>query len=145
MSRRRKSRGFPPGLLIILIVLLAGGVYWILARGGKEGSLRTVEELDPAIYYVDANSLRGNTYRIDAEIDSALGNSPSRGRLFSVVLKKAGIESGKDGIKGGAPVIIPVLVPIELGKLTIQKGQHYLMKVKVGDNGLLIVEEARKP
>jgi hypothetical protein len=124
-------------MLIVLVALLAGGFYWIIAQGGKEGSLRTVEELDPKLYYDNANSLRGNTYRIDAEIDSALGNSPTKGRLFSVMLKNAG--------KGGAPVILPVLVPIELGKLTIQKGQHYLMKVKVIDNGLLSVEEARKP
>jgi len=124
-------------MLIVLVALLAGGFYWIIAQGGKEGSLRTVEELDPKLYYDNANSLRGNTYRIDAEIDSALGNSPTKGRLFSVTLKNAG--------KGGAPVILPVLVPIELGKLTIQKGQHYLMKVKVVDNGLLSVEEARKP
>jgi len=124
-------------MLIVLVALLGGGFYLIIAQGGKEGSLRTVEELDPKLYYDNANSLRGNTYRIDAEIDSALGNSPTKGRLFSVTLKNPG--------KGGAPVILPVLVPIELGKLTIQKGQHYLMKVKVVDNGLLSVEEARKP
>jgi hypothetical protein len=38
-----------------------------------------------------------------------------------------------------------VLVPPVLGSLTIQKGQHYLMKVKVVEDGLLKVEEARKP
>jgi hypothetical protein len=129
-------------MLIALVALLAGGFYWIIAQGGKEGSLRTVEELDPKLYYDNANSLRGNTYRIDAEIDSALGNSPTKGRLFSVVLKKGGKEAGKDGTKGS--ITIPVLVPIELGKLTIQKGQHYMMKVKVGDSGVLMVEEARK-
>ena len=41
--------------------------------------------------------------------------------------------------------MLPVLVPLELGNLTIQKGQHYLMKVKVVEDGLLKVEEARKP
>jgi hypothetical protein len=137
MSRRKKSRGLPSWILPVLIVLLALGGYWIFSKGGKEGSLRTVEELDPALYYNNANSLRGNTYRIDAEIDSALGNSAGKGRIFSVTLKNA--------VKGGAPVILPVLVPPALGSLTIQKGQHYLMKVKVGDNGLLTVEEASKP
>jgi hypothetical protein len=42
-------------------------------------------------------------------------------------------------------VVLPGLVPISLGNLTIQKGQHYLMKVKVIEDGLLKVEEARKP
>ena len=51
----------------------------------------------------------------------------------------------KKDTKSGAPVVLPVLVPMELGALTIQKGQHYMMRVKVIDNGLLKVEEARKP
>jgi hypothetical protein len=137
MSRRKKSRGLPSWILPVLIAVLALGGYLIFSKGGKEGNLRTVEELDPALYYNSANSLRGNTYRIDAEIDSSLGNSAGKGRLFSVTLKNAA--------KGGAPVILPVLVPPALGTLTIQKGQHYLMKVNVGESGLLCVEEARKP
>jgi len=137
MSRPKKSRGLPPWLLLLLLLIVGAGGYWSLRQGGGEASLRTTEELDPALYYDNANSLRGNTYKIDAEIDSSLGNSPSKGRLFSVVLKQA--------TKGGAPVVLPVLVPPALGSITIQKGQHYLMKVKVVDDGLLKVEEARKP
>jgi hypothetical protein len=36
-------------------------------------------------------------------------------------------------------------VPPTLSGLTIQKVQHYLMKVKVIEDGLLKVEEAKKP
>ena len=137
MSRQKKSRGIPPLLLVAVLAAVAVAGYFLMNRGSGESSLRTTEELDPSLYYDNANSLRGNTYKIDAEIDSALGNSPSKGRIFSVVLKK--------DTKSGAPVVLPVLVPMELGALTIQKGQHYMMRVKVIDNGLLKVEEARKP
>lgn len=137
MARQRKSRGFPFLIVMVAAVLALAAVVVLMKQGGGGSSLRTVEELDPNLYYENANSLRGNTYRIDAEIDSSLGNSPSKGRLFSVRLKGSN--------KSGSAVILPVLVPVELGTLTIQKGQHYLMKVKVGDNGLLVVEEARKP
>jgi hypothetical protein len=137
MSRQKKSQGLPLWLIVLLVLLAAGGGFYSLHQNGGDASLRTTEELDPSIYYENANSLRGNTYKIDVEIDSALGNSPNKGRLFSVILKKAS--------KNGAPVVLPVLVPLELGNLTIQKGQHYLMKVKVVENGLLKVEEARKP
>ena len=137
MSRQKKSRGIPPLLLVAVLAAVAVAGYFLMNRGSGESSLRTTEELDPSLYYDIANSLRGNTYKIDAEIDSALGNSPSKGRIFSVVLKK--------DTKSGAPVVLPVLVPMELGALTIQKGQHYMMRVKVIDNGLLKVEEARKP
>jgi hypothetical protein len=122
---------------VLLVLLAAGGGFYGLHQNGGEASLRTTEALDPALYYDNANSLRGNTYKIDAEIGSSLGNSPTKGRLFSVVLKKQ--------TQGGAPVVLPVLVPPTLGGLTIQKGQHYLMKVKVIEDGLLKVEEARKP
>ena len=137
MSRHKKSKGLPLWLIALLVVMAGAAGYLSLRQGSGEASLRTVEELNPDLYYENANSLRGNTYKIDVEIDSALGNSPSKGRLFSVLLKNAS--------KGGAQSILPVLVPLELGNLTIQKGQHYIMKVKVVDNGLLKVEEARKP
>jgi hypothetical protein len=141
MSRHKKSRGLPPWLILLLLLIVGAIGYWSLRQGVGESSLRTTEELDPALYYDNANSLRGNTYKIDGEIDSSLGNSPSKGRLFSVVLKQPGKQAGK----GGVPVVLPVLVPPALGSLTIQKGQHYLMKVKVVEDGLLKVEEARKP
>lgn len=137
MARHKKSRGNSPWLIIILLLLLGAGGYWTFRQGGSESSLRTVEELDPTLYYDNANSLRGNTYKIDAEIDSSLGNSPTKGRLFSVTLKKSGAN--------GIPVVLPVLIPISMGSLTIQKGQHYVMKVKVIESGLLKVEEATKP
>jgi len=137
MPRKKKSSGLSLWLIVLLVVIAGAAAYFSLHRGGGDSSLRTTEELNPDLYYENANSLRGNTYKIDAEIDSALGNSPSKGRLFSVVLK--------GGTESGAPLVLPVLVPIELGNLTIQKGQHYLMKVKVIDNGLLRVEEATKP
>lgn len=137
MSRRGKSKGTPFLPLILLALAAAAAGYFFLAGDASRASLRTVEELPVDLYYKDANSLRGNTYKIDAEIDSSLGISPGKGRLFSVVLK--------NGPKDGVPTILPVLVPVKLGTLTIQKGQHYLMKVKVVEGGLLGVEEARKP
>ena len=121
----------------LVLLLVAAAAYFSLRQNGSDASLRTVEELSPDLYYENANSLRGNTYKIDTEIDSSLGSSPTRGRLFSVTVKNSN--------KSSAPVILPVLVPLELNNLTIQKGQHYLMKVKVVDNGLLKVEEATKP
>jgi hypothetical protein len=139
MSRQKKSKGFPVWLIALGVLLAGGGAYFGMHQGGGDASLRTTEELDPQVYYNNANSLRGNTYKIDVEIDSALGNSATKGRLFSVVLKK----DPKDA--NTAPEIFPVLVPTELGSLTIQKGQHYIMKVKVVENGLLKVEEATKP
>jgi hypothetical protein len=137
MPRPKKSQGLPSWLIGFLLLLIAVAAYFSFQQSSSNNSLRTVEELDSNLYYENANSLRGNTYKVDVTIDSALGNSPTKGRLFSVILSK--------NDKGGGESILPVLVPVSLGNLTIQKGQHYLMKVKVVENGLLQVEEAQKP
>jgi hypothetical protein len=136
MSRRRRSN-VPLWTLLPVVVLLTAGGYVFFRSTPGAASLRTTEPLDPALYYESANSLRGNSYRIDVEIDSSLGNSASKGRLFSVKLKNPG--------SGGVPDLLPVLVPPALGSLTIQKGQHYLMKVRVVEGGLLEVQQAVKP
>lgn len=137
MSRKKKSKGIPPWLIGLIVLLLGAAAFLSLRQNSADASLRTVEELNPNLYYENANSLRGNTYKIDVTIDSSLGNSPSRGRLFSVAAKNTD--------QNAPQAILPVLVPLRLGNLTIQKGQHYLMKVKVVENGLLQVEDAQKP
>jgi hypothetical protein len=110
--------------------------FFLVLYKSSDSTFRKVEKLDPYLFYENANSLRGNTYRIDAEIDSSLGSPPSSGRLFSVVVKDA---------RENGPVILPVLIPPALGSLTIEKGQHYYLKVKVDERGMLIAEEAVKP
>jgi hypothetical protein len=137
MSRQKKSKGLPPWLIVLLLLLLALAAYFGSHGGVSDAALRTIEPLNTDLYYSNANSLRGNTYKIDSIIDSTLGNSPSKGRLFSVILNKSK--------PGDSESILPILVPPELGNLTIQKGQHYLMKVKVEESGLLKVETAIQP
>jgi len=136
MSRsNRVSRISLVGIVSVLSLLSACG-YYILFHKSSDVAFRKIERLDPNLFYENANSLRGNTYRIDAEIDSSLGSPPSSGRLFSVVVKDA---------RENGPVILPVLIPPSLGSLTIEKGQHYYLKVKVDERGMLIAEEAVKP
>ncbi len=136
MPRKKKSKGLPPWLIVLLLLLLTAVAFFGLHESAAS-ALRTVEPLNADLYSTNANSLRGNTYKIDVTIDSVLGNSPSKGRLFSVILNKSG--------HGSTESILPILVPSGLSDLTFQKGQHYLMKVKVEENGLLKVETAIKP
>ena len=118
MSRKKKSQGIPPWLIGSVVLFLGGAAYFSFHQNAPDASLRTVEELSPNLYYENANSLRGNTYKIDATIDSSLGNSPSMGRLFSVVIKNSDPNR--------AAAVLPVLVPTILSNLTIQKGLYTL-------------------
>lgn len=139
--RPRKQITKNRSLLIAGLIALAGGSWWAISQfgGSPAGALRTVEGLDPDAYYDNSVSLRGNTYRIDAEIDRLLGSAPARGRLFSVVL------SGGDGMSRTAHKMLPLLVPVQFNDISIQKGQRYLFKVKVLDNGLLSSSFLSKP
>lgn len=136
MARHNKVSKTHILLIFLLFSILIGSGFFLVIFKQSSSTLLKIERLDHNLYYENATSLRGNTYRIDAEIDSSLGSPPSSGRLFSVVVKDT---------KESSPVILPVLIPPALGSLTIEKGQHYYLKVKVDERGMLIAEEAVKP
>ena len=136
MSRQNKISKISLWIILIAVASLAASSYLLVFHKSSYSAFQKIERLDPNLYYENATSLRGNTYRIDAEIDSSLGSPPSSGRLFSVVVKDT---------KESSPVILPVLIPPALGSLTIEKRQRYYLKVKVDERGMLIAEEAVKP
>lgn len=89
--------------------------------------------LKAADYLENANSLRGNTYRLEGVITSSLGSSPEKGRLFSLQITH-----------DQSDLPVPVLVPPGYQILNLQKGQKYQIKVLVNDQGLLQIEEITK-
>lgn len=131
MSRRTRSSSKLTWLwLLLLAVAASAGVYHFLASGS--GPLRTAHELDTALYAGSARTLRGNTYKLDAYVDNMLAVSPAAGRLISVRVKQ-----------GSA--ILPLLVTKEFNSVNLQKEQHYLFLVEVGDKGLLHTKLVNKP
>ena len=117
-------------IIIVLVVagLGLGGVVMLL--GNRSEPYRTTENLDPRTYLENANSLRGNVYRVDAEILNSLAMSPTSGRLISV--------------KVGEKNILPLLIPPKFNPTNIQKGQHFIFMVTVDEQGLLQVSEMTK-
>lgn len=85
---------------------------------------RTTPELDVGAYMDNANSLRGNVYRIKGEVNESLAWSPTSGRLFAV-----SVQSGDE--------IIPVLVTTEFNNINMQKGQVFVFLLEVDDKGIL--------
>jgi hypothetical protein len=94
---------------------------------------RTLERLKAEDYLENANSLRGNTYQVEGVILNSLGSSPEKGRLF-------GLRLGS----GGRELPVPILVPPGYRDVNLQKGQKFRIKVRVNDEGLLLVEEMTK-
>jgi hypothetical protein len=128
---RRASSSFNPlllvGLLVLLVAALAGG--WFLYSRVSD-PFRTLTPLDVPAYLDNANSLRGNVYKITATVQTQLAWSTS-GRLYSVETENGGN-------------LLPVLIPAQFNEMNIQKGQRYYLQIKVEDKGILKAQGIRK-
>jgi hypothetical protein len=130
MARRASSSS--PNLKIIgagagVLVLAAGGY---LMFGGAQDPYRTTSPFPVKDYLENANSLRGNTYKLEAQVDKTLEVSPDSSRLLSV-------ENGGD--------IIPLLVPSKLNGMNIERGQKLQFKVQINEKGLVVASDIRRP
>jgi len=94
---------------------------------------RTVEPLKPSDYLENANSLRGNVYRLEGMISGSLGWSQEKGRLFSLRVSQ-----------GDKDFPLPILVPSAFREINLQKGQRYRLKARVNEDGLLQIEDMTK-
>lgn len=122
MARRQKSSLHPLGIAFAVVLLVAAFLgAWIFLLAGSD-PFRTVAELDIPAYLENANSLRGNVYKVKGEVSNSLAWSPASGRLIAV---DVGDET------------IPVLVTAEFNAMNIQKGQKFLFVIEVDENGIL--------
>ena len=132
MPRRASSRTHPVWLVVALVLLagaLGGGAYlWTTLSD----PYRTLTPIDVETYLDNANSLRGNVYKMTGTIDSQLAWSPTKGRLFSVISD------------GGKADVLPLLIPPEFDHINIQKDQRFSFKIEVGDKGILKAADMRK-
>jgi hypothetical protein len=132
MPRRASSKTNPLWLVVALVIVagaLGGGAYLWMSLNDP---YRTLTPIDIPTYLDNANSLRGNVYKLSGTIDTELAWSPTGGRLFSVLA---------DGSKTD---VVPLLVPPELNYVNIQKDQRYFFKIEVGDKGILTASDLRK-
>lgn len=134
---RRASSGISAGHIIGIAAAIIG--FFVMAfllfrivsdgGGGKGGGYPSAVPLSVSAYLKNANSLRGNVYRVSGKIEERLKWTPDRGRLISL-----------DIDDGATSTPIPVLIPEEFGHLNIDRGATMGFIVKVGRDGLLVAE-----
>jgi len=133
MSRRAHRKTSPStGLWLFAGVILLGALGALFLQKDNN-PYRTIEPLKPVDYLENANSLRGNTYRLEGVIAASLGWSQEKGRLLSFRVSQGDKDSP-----------LPILVPPKYREINLQKGQRYRLKVHVNDVGFLEVEEMSK-
>ncbi len=131
MARRSSKSGAQIWLIFAVILIVAAflGAIFIFPRDSNP--YRTVPALEVSSYLDNANSLRGNVYRVEGEVVNSLAWSPASGRLIAV-----GVSEGKD--------ILPVLVTNEFNQLNIQKGQKFIFLLEIDENGILKTKNLTK-
>ncbi len=130
MARRASSSPQLVWVIVTVALLIgaAGGGYFLFER--VSDPYRTLSTLPVQDYLENANSLRGNVYKLDATVAKSLDWSAKTGRLFSV-------ESPEGEVLG-------VVVPPELSRVNMERGQHFVFKIEVADKGILRVQEVKK-
>ncbi len=135
MTRRASSKNPTHHylLLLSLVFLLAASIYFFF--GKATDPYRKIPPLEISAYYENANSLRGNTYKIRGTVKNSLAWDPARGRIISFILLSA-------DNKETDPVAI--LVPKNFNSMNLQRGQQFYIQVEVGERGLLIARDFQK-
>lgn len=118
-------------LLLAGLIVLAAFVGALLFFSGDAKPYRTTPPLEAAAYLQNANSLRGNVYRMEGEVIDSLAWSQESGRLIAV-----GIEEGRD--------VVPVLITPEFKHINIQKGQRFIFLLEVDEKGILRSKDLTK-
>ena len=119
------------GAAIIGFFVMAFLLFRIVVHsgGGSGGKYSSAVPLSVAEYLKNANSLRGNVYRVSGTIEERLKWTPDRGRLISLDVENGATFSP-----------LPVLIPQEFSHVNIDRGATMGFVVKVGRDGLLVAE-----
>ncbi len=131
MARRGKNSVKPLWIGIALALIVLAFLGSRLFTSSVSDPYRTIPTLDSKAYLDNANSLRGNVYKVEGEIVNSLALSPSEGRLFSVSV-------------GDDNNVLPVLVTKNFNEVNIQKGQKFIFLLEVDDKGILRTKKLNK-
>jgi hypothetical protein len=125
---RRASSHIHPGVIIgaiaaIVVVVIAGKSL----LGKKSAGFGDVKPLSVSELLENGNSLRGNEYVVEGQIDEKLQWTTDRGQLVSVKIDAPG---GNE--------FVGIEIPPEFSKLNIDTKQKYAFRVKFRQGGIAV-------
>jgi len=125
MARRASSKMHP--IAILVAVLLVVGIIFAGKSmiGNKSTAFGEITPLDVDQLLENGNSLRGNEYVVEGQIDEKLRWTSDRGQIVSVLVKSG---SGDD--------LIGIEIPAEFNHLNIDTRQKYVFRVKFRQGGI---------
>ena len=125
MARRASSKLHPGiiiGSVLAIVVAVIAGKFLV---GEKPSTFGEVAKLSVEELLENGNSLRGNEYVIEGQIDEKLQWTTDRGQLVSV---KVGAPGGDE--------FVGIEIPTGFNKLNIDTKQKYAFRVKFRQGGI---------
>ncbi len=123
---RRASSSLHPGIIIgaiaAIVVAVVAGKSMIGKKTAGFGNVATLQ-IDELLE--NGNSLRGNEYVVEGQIDEKLQWTTSRGQLVSVRVESPAGDK-----------FVGVEIPPEFNKLNIDSKQKYAFRVKFKQGGI---------
>lgn len=125
---RRASSNIHPGIIIGAIVAIALAVIAGKSLIGKKSSgFGDVAKLSVDELLENGNSLRGNEYVVEGQIDEKLQWTTDRGQLVSVKVDSPGGDE-----------FVGIEIPPEFSKLNIDSKQKYAFRIKFKQGGIAV-------
>lgn len=125
MARRASSK-LHPGIIIgavaAIVVAVTAGKSLL---GKKSTTFGDIAKLSVSELLENGNSLRGNEYVIEGQIDEKLQWTTGRGQLVSVRIEAPGGDE-----------FVGIEIPQEFNKLNIDTKQKYAFRVKFRQGGI---------
>ncbi len=127
LSRTKQTGSALPIVIGVVVLIMAIGLY----VGLKSNGASDLEPFPAKNYLESPGDFLGNSYALNAQIDSQLRWEKGVGRVLAVK------------VTGDSKTRIPVFVPDSIGA-NVHKGQRYEMEVLIEEGGLIYVEALRK-
>lgn len=126
---RRASSGIKPTTLIAFgvgaVALLFGGKVFLNKKQAVSHKDATTLHVQDVLE--NANSLRGNEYRIDGKVDEKLRWTATQGQVVSVLVGE-----------GASAEPIAIRIPAELSHINVEREQRYSFRVKFEQGGIAV-------
>lgn len=128
---RRASSSLHPGIILAAIAAIAIAIFAgksLLAK--KSTTLTGSAKLSVEELLENGNSLRGNEYLVEGQIEEKLQWTPTRGQLISL---KVPTPSGHE--------FVAIEIPPSFNQLNIDSKQKYAFRIKFREGGIAVATD----
>lgn len=116
------------GIIIVIAILVGIGALTLKKKGKTFNDVAPLQ-IEEAIE--NANSLRGNEYRVEGKIESRWVRDAGEG--LSLMVEDQGQE-----------YFLFIMIPPEVGHVNIEREQRYAFKIKFGTGGVAIATDVKR-